>query len=59
MSKEDKVPLTELERSMVTLIATRDGLTEDEAASRLVKDALARRAKKRKGGGRILPLRRK
>lgn len=34
---------------MVKRIAERDGVTEDEAATRLVKEALARRVKKRTG----------
>lgn len=58
MTKEDKLALNEHEQSLVRLIASRDGVTEDEAASRLVKEALARRAKKKTSGGRVLPLRR-
>ena len=40
---------TRAERDMVKRIAERDGITEDEAASRLVSQALARRVKKRTG----------
>lgn len=41
--------LTKAELEMVKRIADRDGITEDEAASRLVSAALARRVKKRTG----------
>jgi hypothetical protein len=43
------VPLTQLERDLVKRIAERDGVTEDEAASQLVAQCLARRVKKRTG----------
>lgn len=42
-------PLTSKERDMVKRIADRDGISEDEAATRLVSAALARRVKKRTG----------
>lgn len=48
---EDSVPLSKAEREIVKRIAERDGITEDEAATRLAKDALARRARKRTGKG--------
>lgn len=41
--------LTAKEQEMVRRIADRDGVSEDEAATRLVKTALARRVKKRTG----------
>jgi transposase len=48
-SRRDDVPLSNREREMVKRIAERDGVSEDEAASRLVSAALARRVKKRTG----------
>ena len=45
----DQVPLSPAERALVKRIADRDGITEDEAATNLVKTALARRVKKRTG----------
>ena len=41
--------LTQREREVVKRIADRDGISEDEAASKLVSAALARRVKKRTG----------
>ena len=41
--------LTAKERELIQRIAQRDGITEDEAATNLVKAALARRVKKRTG----------
>lgn len=53
--------LTRAEREMVKRLAERDGLTEDEAAERLFKTALARRVRKRTGKGpaRVYAMRRK
>jgi predicted kinase len=45
----DNTTLTKQERELVRRIADRDGVTEDEAATRLVKQALARRVKRRTG----------
>ena len=45
----DNTTLTKSERALIKRIADRDGVTEDEAATRLVKAALARRVKKRTG----------
>lgn len=45
----DRTTLSRAERDMVKRIAERDGVTEDEAATRLVKEALARRVRKRTG----------
>lgn len=45
----DVTTLSKAERDMVRRIAERDGVTEDEAATRLVQQALARRVKKRTG----------
>ena len=53
------LPLTAAERELVSRVAKRDGITEDEAASNLVKQELARRAGKRgQRTARVLPLRR-
>ena len=41
--------LSKVEREIVKRIAERDGTTEDEAASKLVSAALARRVKKKTG----------
>jgi hypothetical protein len=57
---QENLPLSEAELAYVKKIAKRDGISEDQAASNLVKAALARRAKKRGGaGGRVLPTRRR
>lgn len=45
----DVTALSKLERDMLKRIAERDGITEDEAATNLVKTCLARRVKKRTG----------
>ena len=45
----NSVPLTSAERDLIRRIAERDGITEEEAASNLVKTALARRVKRRTG----------
>lgn len=45
----NQTALTKAERDVLRRIAERDGITEDEAASNLVKTALARRVKKRTG----------
>lgn len=56
----ENLPLSDAERAVVKKIAERDGITEDQAASNLVKAALARRAKKRTNtGARVLPIRRR
>jgi hypothetical protein len=54
----DNTTLTKSERELVKRIADRDGVTEDEAATRLVKQALARRVKKRTGKApaRVYPI---
>jgi predicted kinase len=41
--------LTRQERDLLKRIADRDGVTLDEAATRLAKEGLARRVKKRTG----------
>lgn len=48
-SGDAQTALTAKEREIVKRIADRDGITEDEAATNLVKAALARRVKKRTG----------
>ena len=51
MPKEDHTNLTGTERSILKRIAERDGVSEDEAATQLVKAALERRVRKRTGRG--------
>lgn len=57
----NQVPLSVAERELVKRIADRDGITEDEAATQLVKAALARRVRKRTGKGpaRVYEMRKK
>lgn len=43
--------MSEKEREIVRRIAERDGVTEDEAATRLVKEALARKVRRKTGSG--------
>jgi hypothetical protein len=45
------LPLTKAEHEVVKRIAQRDGISEDEAATLLVKGALERRVRKRTGKG--------
>lgn len=49
MVPDEATHLTKQEMELVKQIAQRDGITEDEAASRLFSAALARRVKKRTG----------
>lgn len=51
MPNEDHTNLTGNERAIVKRIAERDGVTVDQAATQLVKDALERRVRKRTGKG--------
>lgn len=57
----DHANLTKAEREIVQRIADRDGVTLDEAATRLAKEGLARRVKKRTGKApaKVYDLRRK
>lgn len=56
----ENLPLSDAERAYVKKIAERDGISEDQAASNLVKAALARRAKKRStNSARVMPLRKR
>ena len=57
----NSVPLTDAEMALVKRIAEREGVDMDEAATRLVGAALARRVKKRTGKApaRIYGIRRK
>lgn len=48
---DEVTALTTKERELLKRIAQRDGMTEDEAATQLVKAALARRVRKRTGKG--------
>lgn len=45
----NSVPLTKGEREVIAAIAARDGISEEEAATRLVSAAIARRVKKKTG----------
>lgn len=47
----ESVPLTKAERALVQRVAARDGISEEEAATRLVQSALARRVRRRTGKG--------
>lgn len=47
----EQTALSEKEMEQVRRIARRDGVTEDEAATRLVQQSLARRLRKRTGKG--------
>ena len=49
MPAEEPVPLSDREMELVKRVAKRDGVTEDEAASRLFSEGMARRVKKRTG----------
>lgn len=51
MPSEDQTNLNKAERGMLKKIADRDGVSEDEAATQLVKAALERRVRKRTGKG--------
>ena len=53
--------LSRTEREVLSRIAKRDGITEDEAATNLVKAALARMVRKRTGKGpaRVYQIKRK
>ncbi len=51
MPAEDQTNLNKAERAVVTKIAERDGISEDEAATQLVKAALERRVRKKTGKG--------
>lgn len=58
--KPEHIPLSAKERELVKKVADRDGITEDQAASNLVKAALERKAKKRTPrSARIVPIRRR
>lgn len=49
MTPEVPVPLSDKEMDQVKRIAERDGVSIDEAASRLFSEGMARRVKKRTG----------
>ncbi len=51
MPAEDQTNLNKAERDVVKKIAERDGISEDEAATQLVKAALERRVRKKTGKG--------
>lgn len=51
MPAEDQTNLNKAERDVVKRIAERDGISEDEAATKLVKAALERRVRKKTGKG--------
>lgn len=48
---EEEIPLSEQEMELVKRIAERDNVTPDEAATKLVQTALARRVRRRTGKG--------
>lgn len=58
MSEQEPTNLTRQERDLVKRIADRDGVSLDEAATRLAKEGLARRVKKRTGKtpARVYPI---
>jgi len=59
-NRDSQVPLSSKERELITKVAQRDGISEDEAASNLMKAAIARKAKKRgTPGGRVLAIRKR
>lgn len=47
----EQTALTQKEWELISKIAERDGVTEDEAATRLIAEALARRVRRRTGHG--------
>ncbi len=49
MEPEEKTAFSNAEREMVNKIADRDGISEDEAATKLFSRALARKVKRRTG----------
>lgn len=61
MEPEEQTAFSEQEREMVKKIADRDGITEDEAATKLFSKALARRVRRKsgKGPGRVYSIKRK
>lgn len=60
MPQEVHTPLSDREMEQVKRVAERDGVTIDEAASRLFSQRLADKVKKRTGktAARVLPMRR-
>lgn len=48
---DEVTALSAKELELVKAIARRDGVTEEEAATRLVKEAIARKVRKRTGRG--------
>ncbi len=51
MPDEDQTSFTKQEMELVKRIAARDGVSDGEAATRLAREALARRVRKRTGKG--------
>jgi hypothetical protein len=49
MDPEEKTAFSKAEREMIKSIADRDGISEDEAASKLFSRALARKVKRKTG----------
>lgn len=49
MDPEEKTAFSRAEREMIQKIAQRDGVTEDEAASKLFSKALARKVRRKTG----------
>lgn len=57
--RDSRVSFTKREAELVARYAAREGLSEDEAATRLAQEELARRVKKRTGKARVHPLKRR
>ncbi len=58
--KPEHVPLTANEKSMIKIVADRDGISEDQAASNLMKAALKRITKKKTtSSARVVPIRKR
>lgn len=59
-NRDSQIPFSAKERELVTKVAQRDGISEEQAASNLMKAAIARKAKKRgTTGARVLPIRKR
>lgn len=61
MVPDESTTFTKAELAVITRIAERDGVTVEEAATRLGQEALARRVKKRTGktAARVYPMRKR
>lgn len=61
MAPKEPLDLSDREMELVRFIARREGITEDEAATKLVQKEIARRVRRRTGLGpaKVYPARRK